>query len=209
MKIYLASGNEHKLRELRDALDLAGLTCEVLSANAIGGMPEVDESGETFEANALLKAEALLVQGSPTDLYLADDSGLEVDHLDGRPGVISARYAGEPCNDDANNNKVLVEMRGVPDGLRSCRFRCVLALVGASLSKTFSGTCEGTLLHERRGSGGFGYDPLFLPDESPCTFAEISSEEKARISHRARALSKLVSFLREMEGSREGVELSS
>ncbi|MFP6887778.1 MAG: non-canonical purine NTP pyrophosphatase, partial [Opitutales bacterium] len=149
------------------------------------------------------KARALLAQGSPAALYLADDSGLEVDRLDGRPGVISARYAGESCDDEANNDKVLAEMDGVPDGLRRCRFRCVLALVDESLSKTFSGACEGILLHERRGSGGFGYDPLFLPDESPCTFAEISSKEKARISHRARALTKLVSFLREMEGFRE------
>ena len=209
MRIYLASGNEHKLIELRNALELAGLACEVLSANEIGGMPEVDESGDTFEANALLKAEALREGGPSGTFYLADDSGLEVDHLDGRPGVISARYAGEPCSDDANNDKVLAAMIGVPDGLRRCRFRCVLALRGDSLSETFSGACEGILLHERRGSGGFGYDPLFLPDESPCTFAEIPSEEKARISHRARALTKLVSFLREMEGSREGVELSS
>ncbi len=209
MKIYLASGNEHKLIELRSALELAGLACEVLSANAIGGMPEVDESGETFEANALLKAEALREEGPSGTFYLADDSGLEVDHLDGRPGVISARYAGEPCDDEANNGKVLGEMVGVPDDKRRCRFRCVLALVGESLNKMFSGACEGILLHERRGSRGFGYDPLFLPDESTCTFAEILSEEKARISHRARALNKLVSFLRKMEGSREGVELSS
>ncbi len=198
MKIYLASGNEHKLIELRAALNLAGLLCEVLSANEIGGMPEVDESGETFEANALLKAEALLQQGPPDALCLADDSGLEVDHLDGRPGVISARYAGGPCDDESNNDKVLSEMVGVPDDQRSCRFRCVLALVGESLSETFSGACEGTLLHERRGSGGFGYDPLFLPDESSCTFAEISSEDKALISHRGRALTKLIAFLQEL-----------
>ena len=195
MKIYLASGNEHKLRELRAALDLAGLPCEVLSANEIGGMPEVDETGDTFEANAHLKAEALRDQGPSDASYLADDSGIEIDHLDRRPGVHSARYAGEPCDDEANNDLVLEEMAEISDDRRGCRFRCVLALVGEGLDETFSGACEGTLLHQRRGTGGFGYDPLFQPDESPCTFAEISAEEKAKISHRARALAKLVDFL--------------
>jgi XTP/dITP diphosphohydrolase len=195
MKIYLASGNLHKLAELRDALEQANLSCEVLSANEIGGMPEVDETGDTFEANARLKAVALREQGPADACCLADDSGLEIDHLDGRPGVHSARYAGEPCDDEANNDKVLEEMAGVPDGQRGCRFRCALALVGEDLDETFSGACEGTLLHQRRGAGGFGYDPLFQPDESPRTFAEISAEEKAKISHRARALAKLVDFL--------------
>ena len=127
--------------------------------------------------------------------FLADDSGIEIDALDGRPGVISARYAGSDCDDEANNDKVLEEMSGVPADRRSCRFRCVLALLGDGVKETFSGACEGTLLFERRGSGGFGYDPLFLPDESESTFAEISLEEKATISHRARALEKLLAWL--------------
>ncbi|MBU63348.1 MAG: non-canonical purine NTP pyrophosphatase, RdgB/HAM1 family [Opitutae bacterium] len=198
MKIYLASGNQHKLSELRIALQQAGLDgCEVFSADLIGGMPEVDETGDTFEANAILKAEALRLQGPKKDFYLADDSGIEIDHLNGQPGIRSARYASYTCNDKANNEKVLCEMKEVPDDQRGCRFRCVLALVGEGLCKTFSGTCEGTLLQEYRGSGGFGYDPLFLPKESDCTFAEISSEEKAKISHRARALAKLKEYLRE------------
>lgn len=198
MKIYLASGNQHKLSELRIALQQAGLDgCEVFSADLIGGMPEVDETGDTFEANAILKAEALRPQGPEEALYLADDSGIEIDRLDGQPGIRSARYAGDTCNDKANNEKVLSEMTEVPDEQRSCRFRCVLALVGEGLCKTFSGTCEGTLLREYRGSGGFGYDPLFLPKENSNTFAEISSEEKAKISHRARALGKLMEYLRE------------
>ena len=198
MKIYLASGNQHKLSELRIALQQAGLDgCEVFSADLIGGMPEVDETGDTFEANAILKAEALRLQGPKKDFYLADDSGIEIDHLNGQPGIRSARYAGDTCNDKANNEKVLCEMKEVPDDQRGCRFRCVLALVGEGLCKTFSGTCEGILLQEYRGSGGFGYDPLFLPKESDCTFAEISSEEKAKISHRARALAKLMEYLRE------------
>ena len=198
MKIYLASGNQHKLSELRIALQQAGLDgCEVFSADLIGGMPEVDETGDSFEANAILKAEALRPQGSEEALYLSDDSGIEIDHLNGQPGIRSARYAGDTCNDKANNEKVLSEMTEVPDVERGCRFRCALALVGEGLCKNFSGTCEGTLLREYRGSGGFGYDPLFLPKESSNTFAEISSEEKAKISHRARALGKLMEYLRE------------
>ena len=110
--------------------------------------------------------------------------------------MISARYAGEPCDDEANNDKVIAEMKEVEEDDRGCRFRCVLALVGDGLEETFSGACEGTLLFERRGSGGFGYDPLFLPNESESTFAEISLEEKAKISHRARALSKLIDWLK-------------
>ena len=197
MKIYLASGNQHKLSELLIALQQAGLDdCEVFSANLIGGMPEVDETGDTFEANAILKAKALRLEGPKEAFYLSDDSGIEIDHLNGQPGIRSARYAGETCNDQANNEKVLSEMTEVPDGKRGCRFRCVLALVGEGLTKTFSGSCEGTLLQEYRGSGGFGYDPLFLPKESDNTFAEISSEEKAEISHRARALRYLMEYLR-------------
>ena len=198
MKIYLASGNQHKLSELTIALQQAGLDgCEVFSANLIGGMPEVDETGDTFEANAILKAEALRLQGPKDAFYLADDSGIEIDQLNGQPGIRSARYAGDNCSDQANNEKVLGEMTEVPDEQRGCRFRCVLALAGEGLTKTFSGTCEGTLLQDYRGSGGFGYDPLFLPKESQSTFAEISSEEKAKISHRARALRYLMEYLRE------------
>ena len=193
--IYLASGNAHKLHELQAALEDAGLPIRVRGPGEIGGMPEVEETGSTFEANALLKAEGLRALGPRDGWFLADDSGIEIDALGGRPGVISARYAGTDCDDEANNDKVLEEMREVPKERRACRFRCVLALVGDGLEETFSGSCEGLLLEERRGTGGFGYDPLFLPDESESTFAEISLEQKARISHRARALVKLVDWL--------------
>jgi XTP/dITP diphosphohydrolase len=194
--IYLASGNAHKLHELQTALDSAGLSVTVLGPDKIGGMPEVEETGSTFEANSLLKAHGLRDVGPVDGWYLADDSGIEIDALDGRPGVISARYAGEPCDDERNNDKVLQEMQDVPDGQRASRFRCVLALVGQGIEETFSGACEGVLLHERRGGGGFGYDPLFLPNESEHTFAEIGLDEKAKISHRARALTKLVDWLK-------------
>ena len=194
--LYLASGNAHKLDELQTALDQAGLSIEVHGPDAIGGMPEVEETGSTFKANALLKAYGLRAVGPGEGWFLADDSGIEIDALEGRPGVISARYAGLDCDDEANNDKVLAEMREVPQPERGCRFRCVLALVGEGLEETFAGACEGTLLTERRGSGGFGYDPLFLPRESTSTFAEISLEEKALISHRARALVGLIEWLR-------------
>lgn len=193
--IYLASGNAHKINELQSALDSAGLSVEVRGPNKIGGMPEVEETGSTFEANALLKAHGLRDVGPSDAWYLADDSGIEIDALNGRPGVISARYAGEPCDDEKNNEKVIHEMIDVPDDERSCRFRCVLALVGQNVEEVFAGACEGTLLRARRGDGGFGYDPLFLPNESRHTFAEIPLTEKAKISHRARALKKLISWL--------------
>ena len=195
--IYLASGNVHKLHELQTALNQAGLPVKVSGPDNIGGMPEVEETGSTFEANALLKANGLKEIGPPDGWFLADDSGIEIDVLDGRPGVISARYAGLECDDEKNNDKVLEEMKDVPDHDRTCRFRCVLALVGENLEKTFAGACEGTLLSERQGTGGFGYDPLFLPNESKSTFAQISLEEKAMISHRARALNKLINWISE------------
>jgi XTP/dITP diphosphohydrolase len=193
--LFLASGNAHKLKELQTALDLACLPVRVCGPDQAGGMPEVEETGSTFEANALLKAHGLREVGPAEAWYLADDSGSEIDALDGRPGVISARYAGPECDDEANNDKVLAELEGVPARERGGRFRCVLALVGEGVEETFSGNCEGTLLEERKGTGGFGYDPLFHPVESVFTFAEIPSEEKAKISHRARALTKLVKWL--------------
>jgi len=194
--IYLASGNAHKLHELQTALDQAGLSVKVSGPDAIGGMPEVEETEPTFEGNSLLKAHGLKEVGPNDGWFLADDSGIEIDALEGRPGVISARYAGLECDDEKNNDKVLEEMRDVPEQDRTCRFRCVLALVGDGLEETFSGACEGMLLTERRGTGGFGYDPLFLPNESESTFAEIPLDEKALISHRARALNLLIDWLK-------------
>ena len=193
--IYLASGNTHKLHELQSTLDQAGLPVKVSGPDSIGGMPEVEETESTFEGNALPKAPGLKEVGPSDGWFLADDSGIEIDALDGRPGVISARYAGLECDDEKNNDKVLEEMKDVPEPDRTCRFRCVLAFVGEGIEETFSGACEGKLLYERQGTGGFGYDPLFLPNESESTFAEISLNEKAKISHRARALTKLISWL--------------
>ena len=193
--IYLASGNAHKLYELQSALNQAALPIKVSGPDEIGGMPEVKETGSTFESNALLKANGLKDVGPSDGWFLADDSGIEIDALNGRPGVISARYAGPDCDDQANNQKVAAEMKNIPESDRTCRFRCVLALVGVGLEKTFAGVCEGKFLFEPKGTGGFGYDPFFLPEKSESTFAEISLEEKAKMSHRARALSKLIDWI--------------
>lgn len=193
--IYLASGNAHKLYELQSALNQAALPIKVSGPDEIGGMPEVEETGSTFESNALLKANGLKDVGPSDGWFLADDSGIEIDALNGRPGVISARYAGPDCDDQANNQKVAAEMKNIPESDRTCRFRCVLALVGVGLEKTFAGVCDGKFLFEPKGTGGFGYDPFFLPEKSESTFAEISLEEKAKMSHRARALSKLIDWI--------------
>jgi len=193
--IYLASGNTHKLHELQSALNQAALPIKVSGPEAIGGMPEVEETGSTFESNALLKANGLKDVGPIDGWFLADDSGIEIDALNGRPGVISARYAGLDCDDEANNQKVVAEMKNIPEPDRTCRFRCVLALVGVDLEKTFAGVCEGKFLFEPKGKGGFGYDPFFLPEKSESTFAEISLDEKAKMSHRAKALSKLIDWM--------------
>jgi XTP/dITP diphosphohydrolase len=150
-------------------------------------MPPVEETAGSFDGNARLKAEALLALAGPEDWVLADDSGLEVDALGGAPGVFSARYAGEPCDYAANNEKILRELAGEQN--RRARFVTVIALCRPGAAPlTVTGTCEGTIIEEPRGSKGFGYDPLFVPDGYSETFAELPSEVKNKISHRANAL---------------------
>ena len=185
MKLVIATRNKHKLQELRALL--AGWPVELRSALDFPGVPEVAEDGDTFEANAIKKAAAL---AQAAGLWtLADDSGLEVDALGGEPGVRSARYAGEPSDDAANNRKLLAELDGVSN--RRARFRCVVALASPSgAAQTAEGRCEGHLLLSPRGGGGFGYDPLFVPDGYDLTFAELDPAIKNRISHRARALTQ-------------------
>jgi XTP/dITP diphosphohydrolase len=157
----------------------------------------VEEDAPTFAGNAEKKARAALARsGLPS---LADDSGLEVDALDGGPGVLSARYAGEGHDDAANNAKLLVALAGVPDAQRTARFRCALVFVDADGTKLVAeGACEGRIGHAGRGTGGFGYDPLFVlaDDEGGRTMAELTPVEKNRISHRARALAKMAELLR-------------
>jgi XTP/dITP diphosphohydrolase len=188
MKLLVATRNRGKLDELQRLLD--GLDLELVTLDEIGDTHEVIEDGATFEANAIKKAREHAERNAlPT---LADDSGLEVDALGGAPGVISARYAGvegtAAVRDPANNKKLLAALDTVPDLQRSARFRCVLALAipGGPL-RTAHGTVEGRILRVARGTMGFGYDPLFLPDGETRTMAELPPGVKNRISHRARA----------------------
>jgi XTP/dITP diphosphohydrolase len=167
--------------------------------DALGASLDVVEDGETFRDNALIKARA--VCRATHMVSLADDSGLEVDALGGRPGVRSARFAHEHATDAENNAKLLLELEAVPDAQRSARFRCVLALVTPSndTPSTVDGVCEGSIAREPRGSGGFGYDPLFIvAGEGGRTLAELSEEEKNRVSHRGKAMRALRPLLVEL-----------
>lgn len=192
-RVVLATGNKGKLRELRAML--ADLRLEIVPQSDLG-VASADETGATFEANALLKARhASRVTGLPA---IADDSGLEVDALDGRPGVHSARYAGVAASDADNNAKLLDELAPVPEP-RLARYRCVIAYVASPDDPApvlASGTWEGAIARTARGDGGFGYDPLFLVDAGELTAAELPPDEKNRISHRAHALRELVDKLR-------------
>jgi XTP/dITP diphosphohydrolase len=185
MKLVIATRNAGKLREIRDIFDFSGL--EVSSAFDYPEIPDVVEDGDTFEANAVKKAVEI---AQATGCWaLADDSGLEVDALDGAPGVYSARYAGEPCSNKANNEKLLRELAGQDS--RTARFRCVIALSNPEgHARTVDGDCRGSIAEQERGNHGFGYDPLFVPEGFSETFAELSPEEKHSISHRGRALQK-------------------
>jgi len=185
MKLVIATRNAHKLEEIRAIFDFKNL--EVLSAFDFPEIPDVVEDGNTLEANAIKKAVEI---AKATGCWaMADDSGLEVDALAGAPGVYSARYAGEPCSYTANNDKLLRELSDKDD--RSARFRTVVALSDPEGNvKTVSGECPGRIIEELRGTNGFGYDPLFVPEGYSETFAELDSEVKNRISHRARALHK-------------------
>ncbi|MBT3193683.1 MAG: XTP/dITP diphosphatase [Verrucomicrobia bacterium] len=184
MQLLIATRNAHKLEEIQAILQLPGI--EIVGADAVPGLPDVVEDGDTFEANAIKKAvELAAVSGM---LTLADDSGLEVDALDKAPGVYSARYAGEPCDDAANNRKLLSALEGVTE--RTARFRCAIALATPEgQTETVDGRCEGHIELAPRGDCGFGYDPLFVPNGFEQTFAELDADAKHSISHRGAALS--------------------
>ncbi len=185
-QLLIATNNEHKLGEIREILSGCGV--EILGAGAVGGLAEVVEDGETFAENAAKKALAAAVAtGLPS---AADDSGLVVPALDGAPGIMSARYAGEDADDAARIAKLLGEMSGIAD--RTAWFECVVALATpGDLVGTLSGRVTGRIIEAPRGDGGFGYDPVFVPDGYDGTFAELGEEVKNRISHRARAFRAL------------------
>ena len=184
VKILLATGNPHKAREL--SAMLSGCDVEVLTLKDVGFAGEIIEDGETFEENAEIKARAAASLGY---IGVGDDSGLCVDFLGGAPGVYSARYAGEPCDNSKNNEKLLSEMAGVPEDKRGAKFVCVICCVFPDGRKIVSrGECPGRILTSYAGSGGFGYDPLFYCTERGKSYAEMTEEEKNSVSHRARAM---------------------
>lgn len=193
MKLLLATRNRNKVVEMQRALDDTGW--QVVMLSDIVGAPEVEEDGATFKDNALKKARsAARASGLWT---LAEDSGLEIDALGGEPGVKSARYAGEGANDADRIRKVLDRLVAVPEDRRTARFRCVMCLVDPAGNEVcFEGRCDGNIAHSARGSAGFGYDPIFVPEGHDRTFAELGLGVKSGISHRARAIQQVIGFLR-------------
>lgn len=188
-RLIVATRNAHKTEEIRA---LIGGSFEVLDVNAFPDLPAIEETGTTFLANATLKAEGISreVEG----WVLSDDSGLEVDALDGAPGVWSSSFGGEEGNHAKNNARLMAEMEGQTK--RTARFRCTMVLAqGGVPAANFSGAVEGRIIDQLRGTGGFGYDPLFIPDGYDATFAELGTEVKNQLSHRARALTQVVAWL--------------
>ncbi len=194
MKLLLATRNRNKVRELSCLLEDHGFSVELVSLADFPAVPEVAEDGATLEQNACKKA---LLPALSTRLWtLADDTGLEVAALEGRPGVLSARYAGEACDSAANNEKLLRELSGVALTARKAVFRCVVALSSPQGSVCIAqGRLEGKIALEPEGGNGFGYDPLFLVTELGKTLAQMTAREKSLISHRARAVGAIAPFL--------------
>ena len=188
MKLVFATNNLHKLREVQEMLSNS---IEVLSLKDIGCFEDIEETDSTLEGNAKLKADYI------TEKYgfdcFADDTGLEVEALDGDPGVYSARYAGEHGNAEKNMEKLLIELQNKSS--RKAKFRTIIALNLRNKQYLFEGICEGEILNEKSGEKGFGYDPIFKPKNASCSFAEMNSEEKNIISHRGIAIQELVQFL--------------
>ncbi|MBS5143464.1 MAG: XTP/dITP diphosphatase [Firmicutes bacterium] len=193
-KIIFATGNEEKMREIREILAL--LPVEVLSMKEAGIQANIIEDGKTFEENAVIKAKAIAQLSE--EIVLADDSGLVIDYLNGEPGIYSARYMGEDTSYRIKNGNLIQRLEGVPDEERTARFVCAIAAAfpdGTVL--TTKGTVEGRIGYEEKGENGFGYDPIFYLPEYGCTTAQLTEEKKNEISHRGKALRKMVEKLRE------------
>lgn len=193
MNIILASNNINKLKEMQNKLNKYEMN--VISQKEAGFDIEVEETGNTFEENAILKATKIYeVSNMPV---IADDSGLEIDFLDGAPGVYSHRFAGPNATDEDRINKVLELLKSVPEENRTARFKCAICYISQDGGKNlFEGVAEGKIGFEPKGSNGFGYDPIFICEENK-TFAELTGEEKNKISHRGRAIEKFINFLEE------------
>ncbi len=195
MRIVAATQNKHKIEEMSAITAAFGMQ---MVSRKEAGVPdfEIEEDGETFEENSEKKAFEIMM--ACKEISIADDSGLMVDALDGAPGVYSARFAGEECDDEKNNQKLLLLMKDVPKEKRTAKFVSVITMVYPDGEKIVArGECRGHILYEERGKNGFGYDPLFMPEGFQQSFAEISAEEKNKISHRAIALQKLRERLNE------------
>ena len=190
MKLVFATNNRHKLDEVRA---IVGDKVEVLSLNDIGCHDDIPETADTLQGNALIKAR-YIHEKFGVDCF-ADDTGLEVEALDGAPGVYSARYAGEECDSEANMQKLLQNLTGKSN--RNAQFRTVIALIIKGEEKLFNGIVKGTITEEKRGDSGFGYDPVFVPEGFSESFAQMSGDMKNSISHRYRATQELSNYLKE------------
>jgi len=191
-KLVFATNNNHKLRELKELLNSE---FELLSLNEIGCYEDIPETGPTLETNAAQKS--FYIWDKYRQNCFADDTGLEIEALNNEPGVYSARYAGEDKSAHANMIKVLEKMANETN--RNARFRCVISLIIDGEENQFEGVVEGTILREKHGEEGFGYDPIFLPNGSNQSFAEMSATDKNLISHRGRAVEKLAGFLKNLK----------
>jgi XTP/dITP diphosphohydrolase len=192
LKVIIATKNAGKAKEFVKMFEPYNI--EVKTLLDFPEFAEIEETGKTFEENAILKAETVCAQLGV--MAIADDSGIMVDALDGRPGIYSARYAGVEKDDEANNDKLLEELKDVPQEERTARYYCALAFASPNhRTITVHDTCEGIILSKRQGTNGFGYDPLFYLPERGETMAEITAQEKNEISHRAKALRKLENYL--------------
>ena len=201
--LLIATQNRGKLKEIKKLLD--GLSFNIVDLSQYPSIETVEESGDTFEDNASLKASGYARQAGV--LTLADDSGLMVDALDGAPGVHSARYAGEGVSDVERTEKLLRALADVPQSQRGARFASVIATAqdDGKIINVSVGECKGQIACEPRGNGGFGYDPIFIPEDFTVTFAQMEATEKNRVSHRARALSKAAVFLRTLTAASRDV----
>jgi XTP/dITP diphosphohydrolase len=208
VRLLLATRNAHKTREFAEIL---GKDFAVSDLSSARGAPEIKETGGSFAENAILKALAVSqFRSASGGLVVADDSGLEVDALNGAPGIYSARYAGENASDEANVEKLLRELSRQnfpPASKRTARFRCVIVLARAGkLLGRFEGVVEGAIVDLARGRNGFGYDPIFVPEGCDQTFAELPAEIKNKISHRAKAITRLRATLRSDRSYAEGTD---
>jgi XTP/dITP diphosphohydrolase len=197
MNIVLATKNRKKIEEIKKIYSVMGTVSKIYTLDDFPVMKDVIEDGQTFEENAIKKA--VFVARELNMTAIADDSGLEVNALNGEPGIYSARYAGEDADDRLNVEKLLIELKDIPEDKRGAQFVCCIALASLKETKTFMGYVKGRIGTSPKGNNGFGYDPLFYPDGHDRTFAEMDDNEKNAISHRAMALRQLQEYLLEKD----------